>query len=93
MTNHNIQSKAKEFINKARRWMPTEDSRFYAVRYLSVPCGDPGGTTSPGLGEGAQAPDAPVDKFRDWQENTNSIFCSRPLAGLRQQMEVSFYME
>jgi hypothetical protein len=26
------------------------------------------------LGEGAEAPDAPVDKFRDWQENTNSIF-------------------
>ena len=31
MTNHNIQSKAKEFISKARRWMPSEDSRFYAV--------------------------------------------------------------
>src|SRR5713226_10696073 len=45
------------------------------------------------LGEGAQAPDAPVDKFRDWQENTNSIFCSRPLAGLRQQMEVWFYLK
>jgi len=45
------------------------------------------------LGEGAQAPDAPIDKFRDWQENTNSIFCSRPLAaGLRQQMEVWFYL-
>src|SRR6266852_8219897 len=44
------------------------------------------------LGEGAQAPDAPVDKFRDWQEHTNSIFCSRPLAGLRQQMEVWFYI-
>src|SRR5258708_5875366 len=42
------------------------------------------------LGEGAQALDAPVDKFRDWQEITNSIFCSRPLAGLRQQMEVWF---
>ena len=27
------------------------------------------------LGEGAQALDAPVDKFPDWQENTNSIFC------------------
>jgi hypothetical protein len=27
------------------------------------------------LGERAQALDAPVDKFRDWQENTNSIFC------------------
>jgi hypothetical protein len=40
------------------------------------------------LGEGAQALDAPADKFRDWQEITNSIFCSRPLAGLRQQMEV-----
>jgi hypothetical protein len=26
------------------------------------------------LGEGAQASDAPIDKFRDWQENTNSIF-------------------
>jgi hypothetical protein len=25
--------------------------------------------------------------------NTNSIFCSRPLAGLRQQMEVWFYRE
>jgi len=45
------------------------------------------------LGEGAQAPDAPVDKFQGWQGNTNSIFCSRPLAGLRQQMEVWFYME
>jgi hypothetical protein len=43
------------------------------------------------LGEGAQAPDAPVDKFRDWQEITNSIFCARPLAGLRQPMEVWFY--
>jgi hypothetical protein len=27
------------------------------------------------LGKGAQAPDAPIDKFRDWRENTNSIFC------------------
>ena len=26
------------------------------------------------LGEGAQASDAPIDKFRDWRENTNSIF-------------------
>jgi hypothetical protein len=26
------------------------------------------------LGEGAQTLEAPVDKFRDWQENTNSIF-------------------
>jgi hypothetical protein len=26
------------------------------------------------LGEEAQASHAPVDKFRDWQENTNSIF-------------------
>jgi hypothetical protein len=26
------------------------------------------------LGEGAQASDAPIDKFRDWQENTKSIF-------------------
>jgi hypothetical protein len=43
------------------------------------------------LGEGAQALDAPVDKFRDWQEITNSIFCARPLAGLRRQMEVWFY--
>ncbi|HET7208470.1 MAG TPA: hypothetical protein VFI95_17980, partial [Terriglobales bacterium] len=45
------------------------------------------------LGEGAQALDAPADKFRDWQENTNSIFCSRPLVGLRQQMEVWFYLK
>ncbi len=44
------------------------------------------------LSERAQALDAPVDKFRDWQENTNSIFCARPLAGLRQQMEVWFYI-
>jgi len=43
------------------------------------------------LSEGAQAPDAPVDKFRDWQEITNSIFCARPLVGLRQPMEVWFY--
>jgi hypothetical protein len=33
------------------------------------------------------------DKFRDWQEITNSIFCSRPLAGRRQQMEVWFYLK
>jgi hypothetical protein len=45
------------------------------------------------LGEGAQALDAPADKFRDWQEITNSIFCARPLAGLRQQMEVWFYQK
>ena len=43
--------------------------------------------------EGAQALDAPIDYSRDWQENTNSIFCSRPLAGLRQQMEVWFYLK
>ena len=43
------------------------------------------------LGEGAKAPDAPVDLFRDWQEIIDSIFCSRPLAGLRQQMDVWFY--
>ena len=43
------------------------------------------------LGEGAQPSDASVDSFRPWQETTNSIFCSRPLAGLRQQMEVWFY--
>jgi hypothetical protein len=42
-------------------------------------------------GEGAQAPDAPADKFRDWQEITNSIFCARPLAGRSQPMEVWFY--
>src|SRR5262249_17300417 len=27
------------------------------------------------LGEGAQAPEAPLGLFRDWQENTNSILC------------------
>src|SRR5260370_10824886 len=43
------------------------------------------------LGEGAQALDAPADKFRDWQENTKSNFCARPLVGLRQQIEGSFY--
>jgi hypothetical protein len=26
------------------------------------------------LSEGAKAPDDPIDKFRDWHENTNSIF-------------------
>jgi hypothetical protein len=41
VTNHNIQAQAKELLNKARRWMPTEDSRFYAVRYLSVPLWKP----------------------------------------------------
>ena len=41
------------------------------------------------LGERAQALDAPVDKFRDWQENTNSIFWAAER--LRQQMEVWFY--
>jgi hypothetical protein len=30
------------------------------------------------LGAGTQAPDAPVDKFRDWQENTNSILLGSP---------------
>ena len=37
--------------------------------------------------------DLPPRVFRAWQENTNSIFCSRPLAGLRQQMEVWFYLK
>ena len=41
MTNHNIQAKARELLNKARRWMPIEGSRFYAVRYLSVPLWKP----------------------------------------------------
>ena len=41
------------------------------------------------LGEGAQALDAPVDKFRDWQEYTNSIFWAVKI--LRQQMEVWFF--
>jgi hypothetical protein len=41
MTNHNIKAKARELFSKARRWMPTEDSRFYAVRYLSVPLWKP----------------------------------------------------
>ena len=38
-------------------------------------------------GEGAQALDAPADKLRDWQENTNSIF-SAARERLGQQMEV-----
>src|SRR5438477_13216933 len=41
------------------------------------------------LGERAQAPDAPVDKFPDWQENTNSIFWAAER--LRQQAEVWLY--
>jgi hypothetical protein len=41
MTNHNIQAKTKELLNKARRWMPAEDSCFYAVRYVSVPLWKP----------------------------------------------------
>jgi len=44
------------------------------------------------LGEGAQAPDAPADKFRDWQEiKLNLLF--KTTAGLRQQMEVWFYLK
>jgi hypothetical protein len=41
MTSHNIQAKAKALFNKAIRWMPTEDSRFYVVHYLSVPLWKP----------------------------------------------------
>jgi hypothetical protein len=39
MTNLNIQVKAKELFLKARKW--TEDSRFCAVRYVSVPLWKP----------------------------------------------------
>ena len=42
------------------------------------------------LGTGTQAPDAPVDLFRDWQENTNSIFLGSH-DELRQPMDVWFY--
>src|SRR5690348_7729696 len=38
------------------------------------------------LGEGAQTPEAAAEKLRGWQENTNSIFYSRSLAGRTQQM-------
>jgi hypothetical protein len=41
MTNHNIQAKARELLNKARRWMPAEDSPFYAVHYVFVPLWKP----------------------------------------------------
>ncbi|MEJ2006857.1 MAG: transposase [Acidobacteriota bacterium] len=33
------------------------------------------------LGQRAQAPDAPFEKFRGWQVSTNSIFCAAPLVG------------
>jgi hypothetical protein len=36
------------------------------------------GLTGRGLGNGAQAPQAHFDMFRDWQEITNSIFCGGP---------------
>jgi len=42
------------------------------------------------LGEGAQVSDAPVNKFRDWQENTKSIFWAAEKRF--QQMEVWFYL-
>ncbi len=29
--------KARELLNKARKWMPPEDSPFYCARYTSVP--------------------------------------------------------
>jgi len=37
--------------------------------------------------------DAPVDKSQNWQESTNSIFCSKPLDVLGQQMEARFNLE
>jgi hypothetical protein len=40
-----------------------------------------------------EAPCTMVRLASAMQENTNSIFCSRPLAGLRQQVEVWFYRE
>jgi Transposase len=43
------------------------------------------------LGDGAQAPDTPVELFQDWQEITNSIFCGgRCRWWPRQQMDVWF---
>ena len=33
----------------------------------------------------------PLISFETGRKSTNSIFCSRPLAGPRQQMEVWFY--
>jgi hypothetical protein len=41
------------------------------------------------LGEGAQAPDAPAEKFRDWQEHKLNLLGSPQR--LRQQMEVWFF--
>jgi hypothetical protein len=33
--------KVRELLNKARTWMPPEDSPFYRVRYTSVPSWKP----------------------------------------------------
>jgi hypothetical protein len=32
-----ILCKVREWLHKARKWMPPEDSPFYRVRYTSVP--------------------------------------------------------
>jgi len=34
-------NKARELLNKARKWKSLADSRFYPVRYLSVPLWKP----------------------------------------------------
>jgi hypothetical protein len=39
----NILNKVREWLHKARKWMPPEDSAFYRVRYTSVPLWRPAG--------------------------------------------------
>jgi hypothetical protein len=43
------------------------------------------------LGARAEAPDAPVDLFRDWQENTNSILLGSQTSCASQWMSGSIH--
>jgi len=36
-----ILNKAKELLNRAKKWIPPDDSPFYQVRYTSVPIWKP----------------------------------------------------
>ena len=69
-----VDRRQKEFLVIERETGPLPRTRGGKIEFLRrVAC-----QVSPEsrLGQGAQAPDAPFGKFRDWQESTNSIFCA-----------------
>jgi hypothetical protein len=66
---HRSENKRKrlwKFTEKANSRRPAGDSEIFQREACQV-------LPLTRLGTRAQAPDAPVDLFRDWQEHTNSI--------------------